>query len=126
MALQNSHRAFLIRFRRLGPDHIDTVEALNKLGMIHLKMKYYSQAKQDFLEVLTMRSAIMGHRHPSVAISAQALGTAHCKMGETEQAKAYFLQALDIFHHHGLGRNAAAGKLRRDLHSLGYDDKMEI
>jgi len=127
LGLQSLRKAFRIRFDVMGPTHIDTVETVNKIAGIYMKLGMYSSAKTDYFEVLTLRTAILGDTHPSVAVAAQSLGMAHLKMNEEEQAKAYFLQALNVFALAGLGDHPIAAKLRDTVEKIGFDlARMEI
>ena len=79
------------------------------------------------MEVFTMRKAILGETHPSVAVAAKSLGMAHLQRQEIEQAKAYFFQALNVFALGGLGDHPMANQLRDDIRTLGFDlDRVEI
>ena len=127
MGLQSLRKCFKIRYDELGPWHIDTVETMNKMCNIYLKLRWYSRAKEGFMEVLTMRSAILGEQHPSVAVAAHSLGTLHIRRNETEQAKAYFMQALDIFALCGLAKHAFAERIREKMRKLGFEEnRLEI
>jgi Tetratricopeptide repeat len=86
-----------------------------------MKLSMLSSAKKDYLEVLTLRTAILGSHHPSVAVVAQSLGMAHWQSDEHEQAKAYFLQALNVFAMSGLGDHPMAERIRDDVNTLGFD-----
>lgn len=127
LGLQSFRKCFRIRYDVLGPAHIDTVETLNKIANIYMKLQMHSSAKNDYMEVLTLRTAILGGQHPSVAVAAQSLGIAHLQRQEIEQAKAYFLQALNVFALIGLGNHPMADQLREDIRRLGFDfNRVEI
>jgi Tetratricopeptide repeat len=121
MGLQSFRKAFRIRYDLLGPTSIDTVELLNKCATNYMKLGMLSSAKNDFMEVLTLRTAILGPHHASVAVVARSLGMAHWQSNEHEQAKAYFLQALNVFAVSGLGDHPMAERLRADVKTLGFD-----
>ncbi|CAB9498051.1 repeat protein [Seminavis robusta] len=121
LGLQSFRRCFRIRYDQLGPTAIDTVEVLNKIANNYMRLHMYHSAKNDYMQVLTLRTAILGHDHPSVGICAQALGMAHWKQKEQEQAKAYFLQALNVFAVNGLGDHPLAQRIREDVQMLGWD-----
>jgi tetratricopeptide (TPR) repeat protein len=127
IGLQDLRKCFKIRCDELGPWHVDTVETMNKISNIYMKLKWFPRAKHGFFEVLTMRTAIFGEQHPSVAVAAQSLGMAHLKMHEEEQAKAYLLQALNIFALCGLAKHAFAHRIRQNVEKLGFDQgRVEI
>lgn len=92
-----------------------------------MKLRMYSSAKNDFREVLTLRTAILGDHHPSVAVAAKSLGMAHLERQEIEEAKMFFLQALNVFALSGLGSHPLADQLRDDVRELGFDlNRVEI
>lgn len=127
LGLQNLRRCFQIRYIELGSWHVDTVETMNKICNIYMKLHWYSRARDGFLQIMTMRAAIMGDEHPSVAVAAQSLGMVHLYMDESEQAKAYFLRALNIFALGGLGKHPFAETIRQNMQKLGFDeDRVEI
>ena len=121
MGLQSFRKCFRIRYDILGPTAIDTVETLSKIASNYMRLHMYQSAKHDFMEVLKLRTAIMGEHHPSVAVAAQSLGIAHLKMEEQEQAKAYFLLAYNVFAMNGLGDHPMAEGIRENIESLGFD-----
>ena len=57
----------------------------------------WETARDGFLEVLTVRIAIFGRYHPSVAVTAQVLGKVHCHLGQYEVALKYMKMGLKIY-----------------------------
>ena len=121
LGIQSLRKSFRIRYDKLGPAHVDTVETLNKIANIYMALGMYSSACMDFREVMELRKAIMGEHHPSVAIAAQSVGNAHLKLKENSRAKAHYLQALNTFAVCGLADHKVAKKLRDDVRLLGFD-----
>ena len=119
-ALSSLDRAFRIRYQELGPTHIDTVETLNKIARVQMKQRVYTDARDSYYEVLKLREAIFGRKHPCVAVTAQALATAHTKLFDVKEAKFYFHLALNVYEMNGLQRHCLADAIRRDLNDLKF------
>jgi tetratricopeptide (TPR) repeat protein len=113
-------RAFRIRFEKLGPTHVDTVETLNKIARIQMKQKNFTEARDSYYEVLKLREAIFGDGHPCVAISAQALASAHTRLFQVKSANFYFNLALKVYEENGLGKHPFAETIRKDLYDLKF------
>ena len=111
-------RAFSMRYEVQGPQHIDTVETLNRISRVLLKQRKFAEARDGYYEVLKMREAIFGSHHPCVAVTARALAIAHTRLFEAEAAKHYFKAALHIYETNGMGERSFADVVRKDLHDL--------
>ena len=81
--------ALHLRLLHLGPHHCDTVDSLNNIAGVFLRMKSWTEAKEAYVDVLTgvfhysffplyffiithyqlVRAAIFGPSHPSVAVT---------------------------------------------------------
>lgn len=127
LALSYMDRAFCIRYKALGPTHIDTVECLNKIARIQMKQNDHTGARDSYYQVLKLREAIFGNRHPCVAVTAQTLAAIHAKLSQVKEAKFYFRLALGVYEHNGLQRHRLADVIRRDLNELkNINTKYEI
>jgi len=96
-ALVALHEALIIRHAHLGPHHCDVVDTLNKIAGIHLHRCDWEAARDAYIEVLTVRAAIFGRNHPSVAVTAQTLGRVYSSLSEFELALTYMEIALKLF-----------------------------
>lgn len=89
--------SFHIRYHNLGPWHCDTADTLNNIAGVHMRKRELIEAKEVYKEVLTVRAAIFGNVHPSVAVTAQTLGTVHLWLSEFEHAFRHFNYALRLY-----------------------------
>ena len=63
------YEAFQIRYRRLGPWHIDVADTLNNIAGIFYRLGEMKLAEEAYREVLSVRKAVWGDDHPSVAVT---------------------------------------------------------
>jgi hypothetical protein len=91
--------AFAIRFALLGPWHVDTVETYNKIASVHLHLQEFREAAKAYEEVHSVRAALFGERHPSVAIAAHSLANVYLKLSQHDLSYHYYNVALDIYTH---------------------------
>ena len=117
-ALASLDRAFLIRYKKLGQTHVDTVETLNKIARVQTKQRNYLDARKSYYEVLKLREAIFGRTHPCVAVTAQTLATIHTRLFQVKEASFFFRVALTVLEHNGLQRHSLADAIRKDLNDL--------
>lgn len=96
-ALMALHEALVMRYAHLGPHHCDVVDTLNKIAGIHLHKCDWVEARNAYVEVLTVRAAIFGRNHPSIAVTAQTLGRVYTSLGEFELALKHMELALKLF-----------------------------
>lgn len=89
--------ALKIRLHFLGPWHVDVVDTLNNLAGIHLRRNEKHKAYDAYLQVLTVRIAIFGKNHASVAITAQTLGILSMSISNFHQAMNFFTVCLSIY-----------------------------
>lgn len=96
-ALVALQHAFMIRYKILGPHHVDTVDSLNNLAGFYLCLDDLNTALEMYYEVWVLRQAIYGKHHPSVAVTAQALGEVCSRLSQFQQALYYFYNAKGIY-----------------------------
>mmetsp|Transcript_307 Transcript_307/g.402 ORF Transcript_307/g.402 Transcript_307/m.402 type:complete len:99 (+) Transcript_307:137-433(+) len=60
-------------------------------------MKEWAKAKDAYVDVLTVRAAIFGNNHPSIAVTAQTLGKVCSHLSDFECSLKYFELALFIY-----------------------------
>jgi len=114
--------AFLIRYKRLGPQHVDTIDTLNILAGLHMKMKYFRKAKQSYFEVFTVRKILFGNFHPSVAIAERSLASVCYKLKEMKHARNHYSSALNIFLFNGLLSHPFVEEVKDRLREIGGID----
>jgi len=96
-ALMALNEAFHIRHSILGPWHCDVVDTLNNIAGVYMRQRELIKAIDSYVEVITVRSAIFGEMHPSVAVTSQTLGTLHLWMSNFHEALQYFNYTLRIY-----------------------------
>lgn len=123
-ALDSLEEAFKIRTELLGPSHVDTVETLNNMAGVYMKLDKLQIAKQTFHDVLMKRIAIFDQMHPSVAVTAHTLASVHVSLKEVEEAYHYFNFAYAVYRAVGLseGHPLLVGILQEvaDLDSAAF------
>ena len=91
------YEAFHIRFRALGPWHIDVADTLNNIAGIFFRMNEMVLAEEAYIEVLSVRKAVWGNNHPSVAVTSCSLGKTQLRLSNLTGACGYFNEALRIY-----------------------------
>jgi len=112
------HEALIIRHVHLGPHHCDVVDTLNKIAGIHLQKRDFEKARDAYIEVLTVRQAIFGKNHPSVAVTAKTLGKVYSSLSEFGLALDYMGMALKLFREEPMllkDKHPLVMKLRRNI-----------
>lgn len=111
--------AFWIRRQKLGVWHVDTVDTMNRIAMVHALAENFSEARRCYWEVFWVRKAIFGAQHPSVAVAAHGLANSFVKLGSLEDGSNFYHIAMEIFDKMGLpSENPAVSKLLRDMKQL--------
>jgi tetratricopeptide (TPR) repeat protein len=89
--------ALAICQQQLGPQHVHTIIAMNKL-MLLLKMRgQYEAAIALGQEALALRIAVDGEQHPHVGVSHFNLARAYAAAGDDAAAAEHFRAALEIW-----------------------------
>lgn len=96
LAMEALVMAFNVRSQVLEPFHVDTVDVLNNIAAVYYKLNDNLEAARCFREVLTIRKAIFGRTHPSVAVTAHALARTCVRLELKEEARELYFQALCI------------------------------
>lgn len=94
-ALISLNEALHIRYKQLGPYHVDTIDTLNNMAGCFVHMRSWEEAKEAYEEVLYLRACIFGKRHASVAVTARMLASVHTKLGEWANATAKYEFAIE-------------------------------
>jgi len=119
IAFEALHESFTIRLEKLGPNHTDTIDSLNNIAGLNLRMKNYNAACKAYHEVYFRRQLIFGKRHPSVAITAHYLGEVYMKLAQLNCAKKYYTRAMDLYQRLELrDKNQSIQRLLHDISAL--------
>ena len=82
--------------KRLGEEHPDVANILNKLASLYEAQGRYSKAELLHLKALKLRKKLLGEEHPDVAESLNNLAGLYDIQGKYSKAEALYLQALKI------------------------------
>ncbi len=95
-AVRDLERARDLCLARLGPDHIDTAEALADLGLGYRRAKRYADAHAVEMRALERFRTILGPSHPTTAKVADNLAGILYDMGDERAALRYTEQAVAV------------------------------
>lgn len=119
-ALEALNQSLAIRYKVLGPSHVDTIDTLNNMAGVYLHLGNLQEARQAYFEVWTMRKAVFGPNHPAVAVSAHALGGVHLRMSQVQEASKYYFSALQVYRNLHLNEeHPNVARLLSDVDRLG-------
>jgi tetratricopeptide (TPR) repeat protein len=96
-AIPIAERAVEVAKRARGPEHSETADALNNLGLVFQKIGDYARAVPQFQEALRIRQKILGEDHPDTAASLNDLALLYQAMGEYIKAEPFLQKALGIW-----------------------------
>src|ERR1700687_1112721 len=86
-AIPIAERAVEVSKRVRGPEHPETVDALNNLGLLFQKIGDYAKAEPLYQEALRIRQKVLGSEHPYPAESLNNLAVLYQDMGEYAKAE---------------------------------------
>ncbi|HEX4961526.1 MAG TPA: tetratricopeptide repeat protein [Thermoanaerobaculia bacterium] len=89
-------RALAIREERLGPDHAEVADVLNKLGMTLASQGRFDEAETMLHRSLALHEQLWGDRDPRVAKVLHNLGGIEYYRGRTADAERLLQRALGI------------------------------
>jgi len=89
-------RAVDLRRRVLGPEHPDTLTALNNLAVAYVHEGKYAQAEALDSPTLEIRRRVLGPEHPDTLTSMNNLAIVYYDEGKYAQAEALDSQTLEI------------------------------
>jgi tetratricopeptide (TPR) repeat protein len=95
-AEQFLQRALRIREAHVGPNHLDTSEVLNNLGVVQLQRKRYAEAESSLKRALVIMETHGGADHPDVAVVLNNLGNLYYQRKDFETAESVLTRALNI------------------------------
>ncbi len=79
----------------LGPDHPDTLAAMNMVGVTYREMGRVAEAGSVFRETLERRQRVLGPEHADTLMSFSNLGGLLSYAGELDEAERYVRAALE-------------------------------
>merc|ERR1712232_1077700 len=91
------YEALQIRFKALGPWHVDVADTLNNIAGIFYKLDKTELAEEAYTEVISVRRAVWGNNHPSVAVTSCSLGRTQLRGSNWTGAYDSFNEALRIY-----------------------------
>jgi tetratricopeptide (TPR) repeat protein len=94
-AERHLRRAVELRRQGRGPDHPETLDSLNSLGVTLMQMRRYAEAATVLEETLDKRRAKLGPDDPSTLISAYNLALAYDQAGNSEKALPLFEKTVE-------------------------------
>jgi tetratricopeptide (TPR) repeat protein len=80
-----------------GPQHPETADALNNLGLLFKKTGDYAKAEPLYQEALRIRQKVLGSENPGTATSLNNLAGLYLDMGEYAKAEPLLQEALQIY-----------------------------
>lgn len=92
-ALANARRALAIREQILGPEHLDTADSLNYLGVVLWELGKPAEARPLLERALAIRREKLEPDHPNLAESLGNLGAVLLALGEIQNATPLLEQA---------------------------------
>ena len=95
-AEQYLQQALRIREADVGPNHLDTSEVLNNLGVVQLQRKRYAEAESSLKRALVIIETYAGTQHPDVAVVLKNLGNLYYQRQQYDVAESVLTRALNI------------------------------
>jgi len=96
-ALLALYEALEIRCEELGPWHLDTADTLNNIAGVYYRKDELKLAEEAYKEVISVRAAVFGKNHPSVAVTFTTLGRIQLRQRSLDDAFLSFNSALNIY-----------------------------
>ncbi|KAF2180317.1 hypothetical protein K469DRAFT_715560 [Zopfia rhizophila CBS 207.26] len=90
-----SRSAMKARETILGPEHLDTLTSINKLGSVLERQGKYEEAGAMHRQALEGYEKVLGPEHPDTLTSVSQLGSVLSRQGRYEEAEAMHRQALE-------------------------------
>ncbi|HLJ49318.1 MAG TPA: serine/threonine-protein kinase [Bryobacteraceae bacterium] len=85
------------RDRRIqGPEHLETLVAMNNLALEYSNLDKDAQAEQLYEQTLAIMRRVLGNEHPQTLLTMNNLGATHRFLGHYAQAEALLSEVLDV------------------------------
>jgi tetratricopeptide (TPR) repeat protein len=81
----------------LGPEHPDTAQGLNNLGLLYDAQGHYEEAESLYQRALQIREKVLGPEHPDTAQGLNNLGWLYYAQGHYEEAESLYQRALQTW-----------------------------
>jgi non-specific serine/threonine protein kinase/serine/threonine-protein kinase len=88
-------RAVELRTQALGPEHPDTLKAMEWVGQLLMLRAQYGEAVRYYQSLWETSSRVLGAEHPGTLTSLQSLGSAHYGTGNYRRAAEILGQTLE-------------------------------
>jgi serine/threonine protein kinase/tetratricopeptide (TPR) repeat protein len=96
-AQQQLERCLALRTEKLGPSHLDAVQAIDLLGGVYFHRGQYEEAERLWKRALEGYQTKLGPTHRDVLLSTQNLALLYRDRKHYEEAEPLFQRALDGF-----------------------------
>lgn len=119
MALECFREAFSLRYKHLGPWHIDTIDSRKAMGHVYFVLRRVAEARNCFFEVFWVNKAIFQTDHLTVALSAYDLAKTMATEGLFDHARNFYRIAWNIYDQLKVSpSNPAVEQLLNDINHL--------
>jgi tetratricopeptide (TPR) repeat protein len=125
LAMESLEMSFTLRLQVLGPLHVDTVDTFNNIAGVHYKQHNNFEAARCYREVLTLRQAIFGLNHPSIAVTARDLARTCIRLDLKEEAQQLYSLAMSICQSTTTMRHMKAD-LETEMTKRGIQERLRI
>lgn len=78
-----------------GPNHLATLETINHLGTLSVRLENFERAEAFYLRALSGQKKTQGPDHASILATFHDLGILYTHQNKVEEAEAMFLRALE-------------------------------
>jgi non-specific serine/threonine protein kinase/serine/threonine-protein kinase len=89
-------RALNIQKRILGLDHPDTLNTMNSLSTVFIRMGKYAEAESILRETVSRRKQVLGAEHQQTIISMHNLGVVYYYQGKFKEAESVGRETLEV------------------------------
>jgi tetratricopeptide (TPR) repeat protein len=125
LAMESLEMSFTLRLQVLGPLHVDTVDTFNNIASVYFKQHNNLEAARCYREVLTLRQAIFGLNHPSVAVTARDLARTCIRLDLKEEAQELYSLAMSTCQSTTTMRHMKAD-LETEMTKRGIHERLRI
>jgi tetratricopeptide (TPR) repeat protein len=125
LAMESLEMSFTLRLQVLGPLHVDTVDTFNNIAALYYKQHNNLEAARCYREVLTLRQAIFGLNHPSIAVTARDLARTCIRLDLKEEAQELYSLAMSTCQSTTTMRHMKAD-LETEMVKQGIQERLRI
>ena len=95
-AIPIAERVVEVAKRARGPEHRETADALNQLGLLYYSIRDYAKAEPLYQEALRIRQKVLGRENPDTARSLSDLAELYEDTADYAKAEPLFQEVLRI------------------------------